>query len=338
MKKNNVGIAGLGYCVPDKVITNDDFVKLVDTTSEWIQTKIGILERRFASEDEALSDLAYKAALQALDSAKISSEDLELIIVCAINHDRRAPATAAILQRKLSAKNAAAFDVNVGGCPGSCYSLVIGQQFVENGMYKNVLVISGDIYSKFIDLTDRNVSVFFGDGVGAAILRPCKPNTGFLTSLLGADAEWGSEKIICEGGSRVQFTKEAFEQNKLGVTMDNNEVWRFGTKTFPKIVKEVVKKADYQVSDLDFLIPHQANLNMIKFGMKKLKLPMIKTHTNIEKYANTGAGSVMIAMAEATQLGKIQAGDLVALASFGAGFSWGAIAIRWCKNDDFLDL
>lgn len=333
--KKNVGIAGIGFCVPENIVTNEEFVKNVNTTGDWIYSKIGIRERRIASKEQALSDLAYPAALQALQASGITSQELDLIIVCAINHDRRVPTTSVILQKKLGAEKCAAFDVNVGGCPGSCYSLVIGQQFVENGMYKNVLVVSGEIYSKFIDMTDRNVSVFFGDGVGAAVLRPCKKNTGFLSSLLGADGEWGADSIICEGGSRIPITEEAFANKQLGLTMNNKEVWKFGIEIFPSIVKKVTYAADFQLSDIDWVIPHQANINIIKYGMDKLKLPMSKTHTNIHKFANTGAGSVFIALAEAVQLELIQPGQVLVLASFGAGFSWGAIIIRWCSKEDF---
>lgn len=335
--KQYAGIAGVGFYVPERVITNEEFIKYVDTTDEWIKEKIGIQERRFASEKEALSDLAYQAALQALEDAEMIPDDIELIIVCAINHDYRVPATAAIMQKKLKAIHAAAFDVNVGGCPGSCYSLVIAQQFIESGMYKNVLVISGDVYSKFVDISDRNVSVFFGDGVGAVILKSCKKNAGFLNSLLGADGEWGSDKIVCPGGSRILFNKENFENNKLKITMDNKEVWRFGTRTFPRIVKEVVDKSEYKLEDLDWVIPHQANINMIKHGMERLKIPMSKAYINIQNYANTGAGSVIIALAEAKMKKLIKPGNLIVLASFGAGFSWGAILLKWCEKSDFLE-
>lgn len=334
--KQTVGIAGIGFCVPSKVVSNEEFIKYVDTTDEWIKEKIGIHERRFAAKDEALSDLAYPAAVQALENAEITARTLDLIVVCAINQDYRVPATATIMQKRLHATNAAAFDVNVGGCPGSCYSLIIAQQFIESGMYKNVLVISGDIYSKFVDVSNRDVSVFFGDGVGAVVLRACKKN-GFLNSLLGADGEWGSDKIVCPGGSRIPFTKENFETDKLKITMDNKEVWKFGTKIFPQIINEVVEKGGYQLDNLDWVIPHQANINMIKYGMKRLKIPMTKTYTNIQNYGNTGAGSVIIALAEAVYKGFIKPGDLVVLASFGAGFSWGAILLRWCEKSDFIN-
>lgn len=331
----NVGIAGVGFHVPENIVTNQEFEKYVGVKADWIEDKIGIEERRFASKDQALSDLAFLAAMQALESAGLHAQDIDLIIVSAINPDKRAPATAAIMQKKLGAPKAAAFDINVGGCPGSCYSLVIGQQFIASGMYKNVLVISGDIYSKLVDLTDRNVAVFFGDGVGAVVLRQCKENKGFLSSLLGADGEWGVEKIICEGGSRIPITREAFDNNKLVITMDNKEVWKFGTKILPLIVEQVTKDAGFQLTDLDWIIPHQSNLNMIRYGMKKLNLPMSKTYTNIHKFANTGGGSVLISLAEAVQLGLIKPGQLIVLSSFGAGFSWGSILTRWCCKEDF---
>lgn len=333
----NVGIAGMGYYLPERVMTNKELEKYADVTDEWIQKKIGIKERRVAAENECLSDMAYPAAKQALEQAGICAEKIELIIVCAINHDCRVPSTAAIMQKKLGAINAAAFDVNVGGCPGSCYSLVIAQQFIENGTYKNVLVIAGDIYSKLVDISDKYVSVYFGDGVGAAVLRACKEGTGFETSLIGADGEWGSERIVCEGGSRVPITEAAFKNNKFKITLDGREVWKFGTKLFPLAIRQLATNINCEVEDIDWIIPHQANINMIEFGMNELKIPMTKTYINLHKYANTGAGSVIIALAEASHKGLIKPGQRVALASFGAGFSWGAVLTKWCDKGDFID-
>ena len=333
----NVGIAGTGYYLPERVLTNKELGQYADVTDDWIQKKIGIKERRVAAEDECLSDMAYPAALQALDNAGIVAEDIELIIVCAINHDCRVPSTAVIMQKKLGAYNAAAFDINVGGCPGSCYSLTVAQQFVENGMYKNVLVIAGDIYSKLVDITDKYVSVYFGDGVGAAVLRACKERTGFETSFIGADGEWGADRIVCEGGSRVPITEEAFKQNKFKITLDGREVWKFGTKLFPMAIRQLAANVNCEITHIDWIIPHQANINMIEFGMNELGLPMDKVYTNLQKYANTGAGSVMIALAEAVEKGLIKSGQRVALVSFGAGFAWGAVLTKWCSKEDFVD-
>ncbi|WP_432667342.1 beta-ketoacyl-ACP synthase III [Wukongibacter baidiensis] len=334
--KRNVGIAGVGFYVPEKVLTNKDLEKSMDTTDEWIQEKIGIKERRVAAEDEALSDLAYPAALQALEMSGVTADEIDLILVCAINHDKRLPSTACILQKMLKASNAAAFDVNVGGCPGTGYALVIGQQFVENGMYDRVLVISGEIYSKMLDWSDRDISVFFGDGVGAAVLKPCKENTGFLSSLLGADGEWGVDNVLCEGGSRISYSKEMVEDNLHRIEMNNKEVWKFATKIFPQTIRDVTKKAEFELTDLDWIIPHQANINMIRYGMNEMGLPMSKTYTNLDRIGNTGAGSVIIALADAVQKGLIKPGQNIALSSFGAGFSWGAVLTRWCSEEDFI--
>ncbi|MCB5050637.1 3-oxoacyl-ACP synthase III family protein [Streptococcus mutans] len=333
---NNAGIAGVGYYVPERTITNDEFIKYVNTTSEWMEKKIGIKERRFAANNEAMSDFALNASQMALDDANLTSKDIDLIIVCAINQDRRVPATAAILQKKLGAINAAAFDMNLGGCPGSCYSLVVGQQFIETGMYNNVLVVAGEIYSKLIDISDRNISVFFGDGAGAMILKRCKEGVGILNSLLGTDGKQGIEKITFSGGSRIPYTLENVKQNKIKGEMDNNDVWKFATKKFPQIVRDVTEQGNKTLNDLDWIIPHQANINIIKYGMKKLNLPMSITHTTIHKYANTGGGSVPITLAEAVQIGKIKPGDLIVLASYGAGYSWGASLIKWCAPEDFI--
>ncbi|MCI8669662.1 MAG: beta-ketoacyl-ACP synthase 3 [Lachnospiraceae bacterium] len=332
-----VGIAGMGYYLPKRVMTNKELEQYADVTDEWIQKKIGIKERRIAADNECLSDMAYPAALNAIKNSGIKSEDIELIIVCAINQDCRVPSTAVIMQKKLGACNAAAFDINVGGCPGSCYSLVVAQQFIENEMYKNVLVIAGDIYSKLVDISDKYVSVYFGDGVGAAVLRRCKEGSGFETSLIGADGEWGADCIVCEGGSRVPITEKAFKQNKFKITLDGREVWKFGTKLFPLAIRQLAANVNCETKDIDWIIPHQANINMIEFGMNELHLPMDKAYINLQKYANTGAGSVMIALAEASEKGLIKPGQRVALASFGAGFAWGAVLIKWCCEEDFID-
>lgn len=333
----SVGIAGVGYYLPKRVVTNKEFVKYVDTTEEWLEEKIGIKERRFAAEDEAMSDISYNSAIKAIADAELKIEDIDLIIVCAVNQDHRVPTTAAILQKKLGAKNAAAFDMNLGGCPGSCYSLVVGQQFIKSGMYKNVLVVSGEIYSKFVDISNREVSVFFGDGVGAVVLRKCREGKGIITSLLGADGESGVDKIVSTGGSRIPYNIKTISENKIKQSMDNKAVWKFGTYIFPKIVKDLVNDSDYNLEDLDWIIPHQANINIIKYGMKKLKLPMEMTHTTIHKYANTGGGSVPITLAEAVEVGKVLPNNLIILASYGAGYAWGGLLIKWCDKNDFID-
>lgn len=332
----NVGIAGTGFYLPEKRVTNDDLKRFMTTSSSWIEEKIGIKERRVVAENECLSDLALKASNDAILKANVSVDDIDLIIVCAINQDKRIPATANILQKKLKAKNAATFDVNVGGCPGTVYSLAIGQQFVATGMYNTVLVVSGEVYSKLLDWSDRNISMFFGDGVGASILKPCKEGKGFLSTVLGADSETGADKVLMEGGSLQTYTEGFIKENKHRIKMDNTAVWKFGTSIFPKIIKEASDKAGLAVEELDLVIPHQANINMIKYGMKALKLKMDKVFTNLEYYANTGAGSVIIALADAVEQEKIKKGDIVALASFGAGFSWGSTVLKWCSKDDFI--
>lgn len=332
----NVGIAGVGYCVPERVVTNKELEKEMNVSDQWIQEKIGIKERRIAAENEALSDLGYRAAVQAMKMANVAPEELDLIIVCAINHDKRAPSTACILQKMLKASKAAAFDINVGGCPGTGYALIVGQQFVGNGMYDRVLVVSGEIYSKLLDWSDRNTAVFFGDGVGAAVLKPSKASTGFISSVLGADGKGGDDAICLEGGSRIPYSREMIENRQHRPSMDNKKVWSFAVKMVPELIREVTGRASVQPRDLDWVILHQANINLIKRGLDALAIPMSKTFTNIHKFGNTGAGSAMIALAEAVQDGLIRPGHLVAIASFGAGFSWGAVVTRWCGQEDFL--
>lgn len=342
--KNNppyyVGIRGTGYYLPERVVKNEELMQYVDTTDEWIQQKIGIQERRIAAENEATSDLAYKAALMAIENAGITAQDIDLIILNCLCPDHRDPATAHLVQAKLGAFKAAAFDVNAGGCPGNMYSVSIGANFVANGSCKNVLVIGGDVLTSIIDFRDRLMSCFFGDGAGAMVLsRASKP--GIMGYSLYADGRGYETIYIPHGGSRARVDNVSVDpgmkDSSSYLHMDGKAVFNFATNVMPDSIKELANEVGMNLYDLDIVIPHQANINIIKESMKKLGMPLEKAFVNLHKYGNMHSASVFIAVAEAVREGRIPAESKVALTAFGSGLGWGAILLQWNKRADFID-
>lgn len=333
-----VGIRGLGYYVPEKIVTNEDLSKKIDTTDEWIRTKIGVRERRWAAEEEALSDLAVEAGKRALESAGLQPEEVDLVILARVDPDHIDPSTAFLVQHKLGLRKAGAFDAVIGGCPGSVYAISIGANFVASGSCKNVLVIAGDVLSRnILNWKDRNTCCFFGDGAGAMVLSRVEKGKGIQSYLLDVDGSKYDTCIIPAGGTRMPITKENVEDEKVRyLQMDNGAVWKFATTVFPESICRVAVEAGIAVKDIDFVIPHQANINIIRMSMEKLGLEMEKTHTTIEKYGNTGGASPFITLTEAVTLGKIKVGDKVALVSFGAGLAWAAMLLEWNDRQDFL--
>lgn len=334
-----VGIKGTGYYVPERVVTNKELENYVDTTDEWIQKKTGIKERRVADEDQATSDLAYRAALMAIEDAGITPEDIDLIILNCLCPDHRDPATSCLVQAKLGAFNAAAFDINVGGCPGSVYSINIGATFIKSGACKNVLVIGADVITSIIDWRDRVTCCFFGDGAGAVVLsRTAKP--GIMTYALHADGRGYESILVPCGGSRAKADTISLTPGLRDrwsyVNMDGKAVWNFATNAFPNSIREAAQEAEIKISEIDLIIPHQANVNIIKEGLSKLDLPFEKAFVNIQKYGNTVGASVLIALAEAAREGRVSQGNIIALSAFGAGLAWGSVLLRWNDKEDFI--
>ncbi|MFH1709946.1 MAG: beta-ketoacyl-ACP synthase III [bacterium] len=315
-------IIGTGSYVPKKVLTNFDLEKIVDTSDEWIRERTGIRERRIAADGEATSDLALEAARRAIESAKIDPKELELIIVGTSSPDMLFPSTACIIQDKIGAVNAAAFDVSAA-CSGFNYALAAAASFIESGLYNNVLVIGADTLAKYLDWTDRNTCILFGDGAGAAILKGSADGSGILASHLGAEGSGGKYLIMPGGGSRDPEAKKRF------IWMDGKEVFRFAAKVLPKCVKAVLEKAKLKIEDVSLLIPHQANIRIIDFALKNLGLSKNKVYVNLDRYGNTSAASIPIALDEALKEGRIKKGDIVALAGFGAGLTYGANIVKW---------
>jgi 3-oxoacyl-[acyl-carrier-protein] synthase-3 len=315
-------IIGVGSYVPEKVLTNFDISKMVETSDEWIRERTGIRERRISAKNEATSDLGVKAARKALASAGFAPEKIELIIVGTSSPDMLFPSTACIIQDQLGAVNAAAFDVSAA-CSGFNYALAAASSFIESGAYNNVLVIGADTLTKYLDWTDRNTCILFGDGAGAVMLNASTDGNGVLANYLGAEGSGGKYLIMPGGGSRDPEAKKRF------IWMDGKEVFKFAVKVLPKCVKKVLEKASLTVDDISLLIPHQANMRIVDFAIKNLGLSKEKVYVNLDKYGNTSAASIPIALDEASKEGKIKKGDIVTLAGFGAGLTYGSNIIKW---------
>ncbi len=325
-----VGITGLGMYVPERVMTNDDLAKLVDTNDEWIVTRTGIRERRIAREDQATSDLALPASRQALEIARITPDQIDLIIVATCTGDMAAfPATASLLQEQLGVRRgAAAFDV-AAVCSGFVYALDVGAQYVATGRYDKVLVVGAETMSKVLDWSDRATCILFGDGAGAVVLQPAPVGEGILGAVLGSDGSGAALLNIPAGGSRAPLTPVLIEQKRNVVFMKGREVFRFAVEIMGEAAVQALESVGMTPGDVDLFIPHQANTRIIDAAAKRLDLPPEKVFVNVDRYGNTSAASVPMALFEAWQSGRIQPGDVVVTVGFGAGLSWGANVIRW---------
>jgi len=308
------GIIGVGHYLPEYILTNKDLEKMVDTTDEWIRTRTGIETRHIAKKDEDTSDLAYQAAKQALESAELKSEELDLIIVATVTGDQSFPSVACQIQEKLGASRASAMDIGAA-CSGFIYGVVTAKQFIDSGTYKNILVIGAEKLSKITDWSDRNTCVLFGDGAGAAVVSEVSEDKGILSFELGADGT-GGPALHQEGGN---------------IQMNGREVFKFAVRQMPESAEAVVEKAGLQKSDVDYLIPHQANFRIMEAARERLGIDKEKMAYSVNKYGNTSAASIPIALSEDVQAGKIKDGDHVVLVGFGGGLTWGAMTLRWGK-------
>ncbi|KAA8754559.1 MULTISPECIES: beta-ketoacyl-ACP synthase III [Paenibacillus] len=323
-----VGVIGTGKYVPEKILTNSDLEKMVDTNDEWIVSRTGIKERHIAAPDQATSDLAYEAAIKALESAGMTGSDLDLIIVATITPDSSFPSTACILQDKLGAKGAAAFDLSAA-CSGFVYGLASATSFIQSGMYNNALVIGADCLSRITDYTDRNTCVLFGDGAGAVVVGEVPEGRGFKAFDLGAEGAGGSLLQMEGGGSRLPASAETVENKKHYIYMNGREVFKFAVRVMGTATIEVLRKAGMERTDVDLFVPHQANIRIIQSAMQRLELPEEKVVVNVDKYANTSAASIPLALVEAAEEGRMKAGDTVLMVGFGGGLTWGASVLVW---------
>ena len=325
-----INIVGTGSFSPKRVVPNSYFEKIVDTTNEWITTRTGIKERRMIMPGEALSDLATPAAQSALEMAGISPEDLDLIIVGTSTPDMLSPSSACIIQHKLKNKKAAAFDVNAA-CPGFIYGLSIAEKFIQDGSHNYGLVVGSEIVSNRIDYEDRGTCVLFGDGAGAVVLGPSNGNGNgeILSSHLHSDGSLWELLNIPGGGSRKPPSYDMLDQRLNVVKMKGNEVFKYAVRTMVDVAIESMEKNGVSSEDIDWFIPHQANIRIMETVAKRLGIPMEKMIVTIHKYGNTSAASIPVALDEKVRSGEIKRGDLILVASFGAGFVWGAVLFRF---------
>lgn len=328
MLQKSVGIIGTGKYVPEKVLSNYDLEQMVDTSDEWIVTRTGIRERRIADPSQASSDLAYEAAKIAISNAGITAEDIDLIIVATITPDHFFPSTACVLQEKLGAKRAAAFDLSAA-CSGFIYGLANASNFIAMGTYKYALVIGAECLSKITDYTDRNTCILFGDGAGAVVLGEVPEGRGFQSFVLGADGSGGSLLQLAGGGSRCPSTRDSVEKKQHFMFMAGREVFKFAVRIMGSAAEEALQKAGLKKEDIDLLVPHQANIRIVESALERLDLPEDKCMINLHKYGNVSAASIPIALAEAYEEGKMNEGDCVVLVGFGGGLTWGATVVRW---------
>jgi 3-oxoacyl-[acyl-carrier-protein] synthase-3 len=321
-------IAATGSYLPETKLTNSDIEKRVDTSAEWIIERTGIHERRIARNDQAASDLAYEAASTALDRAGLKAKDLDMIICGTVTGDMPFPSTACVLQSRLEAVNAAAFDLSAA-CSGFMYGLFVADGLIRSGAKKKILLVGVDLLSKITDWEDRSTCIIFGDGAGAVIIEQSDDDSGVMSVDIGSDGSLWEVLYVPGCGSRIPVSHDCIDKKLQYVRMKGNETFKAAVKTLEHIVVDTLKKNDLKSSQLSLLIPHQANLRIIQATAKKLDLPMDKVMINIDRYGNTSSASVPIALDEAVTSGRIKKGDYILMEAFGAGFTWGSSLVKW---------
>jgi len=321
-------IVGIGAYAPKRILTNQDLEKMVDTSDEWIVQRTGIHERRIVDETEAASDLGLRAAQQAMERAGVEPEEIDLIVVGTTSGDMAFPTTANILQHQLGCRNAGSMDL-YAACSGSIYSLSVGAQYIETGKYRTVLCVGAECLSRITDYTDRGTCILLADAAGAAVLRPAEGEAGIIDTDLYSDGRYGDLLIQPGGGSRHPATHETVDRRLHFAKMKGNEVFKVAVRMFEDCAKRIIERNGFTIEDIDMFVPHQANLRIIEAAVKRLKLPMERVVVNVDRYGNTGAASVYVALEEAWAAKRITSGDLLLLAAFGGGFTWGAALVRW---------
>jgi 3-oxoacyl-[acyl-carrier-protein] synthase-3 len=322
-------ISGWGMYVPERVLTNDDLTRVVDTTDEWIVSRTGIRERHVVSDErETTATMAARAARAALRVANLAPCQIDLVIVATTMPDHPFPATACLVQDALGATHAGAFDLGAA-CSGFIYGLSVASGLIRSGSANHVLVIGSETLSRLMDWTDRNTCVLFGDGAGAVVLSASTERSGVLATELGSDGSGGELLIVPAGGSRAPATHETISRGDHFLKMNGREVFRFASTIMPRATETVVRKAGWQLADLSLVIPHQANIRIIDSSIKRLGLPPERFFVNVDRYGNTSAASIPIALCEAATQGRVHPGDKMVLVGFGAGLTWAAAAIEW---------
>jgi 3-oxoacyl-[acyl-carrier-protein] synthase-3 len=321
-------IIATGSYAPERKLSNLDLEKIVDTSDEWIMERTGIKERRIASEKQTTSDLAYEASKAALKQAGLKAKDIDLIIVATVTGDMPIPSTACLLQNLLNAKKAAAFDINAA-CSGFIYGLSVADSFIRSGMYKRILLVGAEILSKFMDWQDRTTCVLFGDGAGAVILEAVNGESGIISTEMYSDGSLWELLNLPGGGSKNPPSKETINKKLHFLKMKGNETFKVAVRTLESLVVDTLKKNNLKPSQLAAIIPHQANLRIIQATANRLGLSMDKVVVNLDRYGNTSAASIPIALDEVVRIGRIREGDYVLLEAFGGGLTWASALIKW---------
>ncbi len=323
-----VGIVGTGSYLPEKVLNNHDFEQMVDTSDEWIFTRTGIKERRIAPPGTPTSDLCVEAAKRALDMAGLKATDIDLIIVGTITPDYGFPSTACMLQHKLSCRNVGAFDLSAA-CSGFLYGLSIASRYLDNRNYKVALVLGAEVLSSVTNYEDRTSCILFGDAAGAAVLHADAPHGHVLDTSMGSDGSGGDFMIIPSSGSAMPVCRDTVEKNLHKMQIRGREVYKFVVKKMGDVVKEIVTRNGYSIDDLAMIIPHQMNIRIIEGAAKRMGTPLDKWYLNIERYGNTSAATIPVALDEVVRQELIKHGDLIAMTAFGGGITWGGGLVRW---------
>lgn len=316
-----IGITGLGVNVPERVVTNDDLAQIVETSDEWIRERTGIRERRMAADDEALTDIALPAARRALDDAGADAADIDLLICATVTPDMLFPTASALMADTLGMPKAAAYDL-LAGCTGFVYAIAQAYGMLASGISKKALVVGGDVLSKILDWDDRSTLVLFGDGAGAVVMEPVE-HGGFLGFELGADGGGGESLWYPGSGSR------RFEDPDALLKMNGREVFKFATRIMVYSAEQILSECRKTVDDVDVYIPHQANKRIIDYATDKLGMPSEKTVVNVDRFGNTSSGSIPLALADAREEGRLQAGSLILMTGMGAGLTWGSALLEW---------
>lgn len=326
------GYMGFGTALPNKVVTNLDLEKMVDTSDEWITTRTGIKERRVVEDGEASSDLGVRAAREALARSGVSAAEIDLLVVSTSSPDVVFPSTASIIQYKLGLNQITAFDV-MAVCTGFIYATTVAASLIQTGGYRRALVIGTDAFSRFIDWEDRGTCILFGDGAGAAVMSPCDPGFGVLDSFLAADGSGFSQLYVPAGGSALPATPETVAQRQHFVKMSGSEVFKFAVRAIPEACEKLLEQSGYSMQDVAYVIPHQANQRIIEAARTRLGVPAEKMPGNLERYGNTSTASIPLVLDELWEEGRLHYGDLIIVVGFGAGLTWGANLIRWNGPD-----
>ncbi len=328
MSNQRAGILGTGHSYPEGILTNADLAEIVETSDEWITTRTGIKQRRKAAPDEYTSLFAVRAARQAIERARLDPADIDLLLCATVTPDQILPSTACIIQAELGANNAAAMDI-VAACSGFLYGLSLADSMIRTGQARHVLVVGAEILTQYVDYTDRHTCVLFGDGAGAAVLGPVEPNRGILATKIKSDGRYEEQLYSPGGGTRRKPTAETLAAGDHFFKMKGNELFKVAVRSMTEVSRAVLESSNLKAEDVDLFIPHQANQRITEAVANKLDVDIAKVYSNIAVHGNTSSASIPIALDECVEAGRINEGDLILMASFGGGVTWGGVLMRW---------